>query len=464
VRTGRRSPARSTSRSLSRRLITGAAVVGVITTATAGVGIAAENSQRPQTRAHLAAQSDLKAAPGATAKAQDKVKAKDTRARNVILFVGDGMGASARQAGRLALAGLDRDLYMDSLPVSGLVHTSPEDPESFITDSAAGATAYATGVKTFNGAVGVDARGNAVPTILERASTAGKATGLVTTGQITDATPAAFAAHVSDRGEQSLIAEQYLSSSKPDVLLGGGEDWWLPKGTSGAFPDAPAEDPEEGSRSDRGNLLERARSEGYAYANSAESLQQAKGGKLLGLFANQEMFQQNPEGEGDIYAPVVSLEQMTNKALDVLAEDKEGFFLVVEEEGVDEFAHSNNGAKTIQAVDELDKAVLAARTFAEQDGETLVITTADHETGGLSIESVDEEDESGAGEAEGISAEDGPFPIIGRQDGFVMDWSTSGHTGVDVPLTAYGPGSQLLTGTYENTYVHDAMVAALLGR
>ncbi|WP_432488817.1 alkaline phosphatase [Kineococcus sp. SYSU DK018] len=439
----------------------------MVTTATAGVGIAAESAQRPETRAHLVAetpQAQTKAAPTRQAGEQPGAQGDQSKAKNVILFVGDGMGAAHRQAGRLALAGLDRDLYMDSLPVSGSVHTSPEEPEAFITDSAAGATAYATGLKTFNGAVGVDARGNAVPTILERASTAGKATGLVTTGQITDATPAAFAAHVSDRGEQSLIAEQYLTSSKPDVLLGGGEDWWLPEGTPGAFPDAPAEDVEEGSRSDRGNLLERARSEGYAYANSAESLQQAQGEKLLGLFANQEMFQQNPEGEGDIYDPVVSLEQMTTKALDVLAEDEEGFFLVVEEEGVDEFAHSNNGEKTIKAIDELDKAVLAARTFAEQDGETLVITTADHETGGLSIESVDDNDESGADEAEGISAEDGPFPIVGRQDGFVMDWTTSGHTGVDVPLTAYGPGSQLLTGTYENTYVHDAMVAALLGR
>nr|WP_238985873.1 alkaline phosphatase [Kineococcus radiotolerans] len=434
----------------------------MVTTATAGVGIAAESAQRPDTRAHLAPEVQLKSS---SANAGETTPAgESTKAKNMILFVGDGMGAAARQAGRLALAGLDRDLYMDSLPVSGLVHTSPEDPEAFITDSAAGATAYATGVKTFNGAVGVDARGNAVPTILERASAAGKATGLVTTGQITDATPAAFAAHVSDRGQQSLIAQQYLTSSQPDVLLGGGEDWWLPAGTPGAFPDAPAEDPEEGSRSEHGNLLQQAQNDGYTYVNSAESLQQADGEKLLGLFANQEMFQQNPEGEGDIYDPVVSLQQMTTKALDTLANDEEGFFLVVEEEGVDEFAHSNNGAKTIQAIDELDKAVLAARTFAEQDGETLVITTADHETGGLSVESVDEEDESGAGEAEGISAEDGPFPVLGGPGEFVMDWTTSGHTGVDVPLTAYGPGSQLLSGTYENTYVHDAMLTALLGR
>ncbi|WP_432498854.1 alkaline phosphatase [Kineococcus auxinigenes] len=438
----------------SRRIAAGLAAAGVITTVTAGAGVAAEVAQRPESRSSLAP-------AGADVQAKSAPATSAPTAKNVILFVGDGMGAAHRAAGRLALAGLDRELYMDSLPVSGLVHTSPDDPEAVITDSAAGATAYATGVKTFNGAVGVDPRGNAIPTVLERASDAGKATGLVTTGQITDATPAAFAAHVADRGEQSVIAEQYLTSSRPDVLLGGGEDWWLPEGEEGAFPDAPAEDPEEGSRSDRGDLLDRAQDEGYTYVNSAESLAQAEGGKLLGLFANQEMFQQNPEGEGDVYDPVVSLEQMTAKAIQTLADDEEGFFLVVEEEGVDEFAHSNNAARTVQAVDELDKAVLAAKTFAERDGETLVITTADHETGGMSVESVDEGDESGAGEAEGISAEDGPFPIARGDREFVVDWTTSGHTGVDVPLTAYGPGSELLTGVYENTYVHDAMLAAM---
>ncbi|WP_432534092.1 alkaline phosphatase [Kineococcus arenarius] len=436
----------------SRRIAAGLAAAGVITTVTAGAGVAAEVAQRPESRSSLA-DVQAKSAPAAGA----------PTAKNVILFVGDGMGAAHRAAGRLALAGLDRDLYMDSLPVSGLVHTSPEDPAAIVTDSAAGATAYATGVKTFNGAVGVDPRGNAVPTVLERASDAGKATGLVTTGQITDATPAAFAAHVSDRGEQSRIAEQYLDSSRPDVLLGGGEDWWLPEGNPGAFPDAPAEDPEEGSRSDRGDLLDRAQDEGYTYVNDAESLAAADG-RVLGLFANQEMFQQNPEGEGDVYEPVVSLEQMTQNALRVLAEDEQGFFLVVEEEGIDEFAHSNNAEKTIQAVDELDRAVLAAKTFAERNGDTLVITTADHETGGMSIEAVDEGDESGGGEAGGVSAEDGPFAVVGRDEQFTVDWTTSGHTGVDVPLTAYGPGSELFTGTYENTYVHDAILAAMLGR
>src|SRR5919205_484236 len=124
---------------------------------------------------------------------------------------------------------------------------APLDPEAFVTDSAAGGTAIATGVKTFNGAVGIDADENSVPTVLERAGGAGKATGLVTDSQVTDATPASFGAHIADRDKQSEIARQYIEKSKPDVILGGGEDYWYPEDDPGAFPDEPKVDPEEKS-------------------------------------------------------------------------------------------------------------------------------------------------------------------------------------------------------------------------
>ena len=127
-----------------------------------------------------------------------------------------------------------------------------------MTDSAAAATAFSTGVKTFNGAVGVDVDGNPVPTLLEDARRAGKATGLVTTSQVTDATPAAYGAHVTDRAQQSEIARQFLEGSKPDVILGGGEDFWYPPGNPGAWPDNPPTDPTEQSKGDRGNLVDRA--------------------------------------------------------------------------------------------------------------------------------------------------------------------------------------------------------------
>ena len=132
------------------------------------------------------------------------------RAQNVILFIGDGMGVSHRTAGSLATVGLDGELVMDGLRHSGLLTTDPADPEALVTDSAAAGTALATGVRTYNGAIGVDAGGRPVQTVVERAEAAGLSTGLVTTGEVTDATTAAFGAHVPDRGRQTEIARQFI--------------------------------------------------------------------------------------------------------------------------------------------------------------------------------------------------------------------------------------------------------------
>lgn len=158
----------------------------------------------------------------------------DRTARNVIFIQGDGMGIAHREFIRLATKGHSGELNMDSLRYAGWTHTDPDDPDDTVTDSAAAATAFASGVKTYNGAVGVDVNQRVVPTLLENARAMGKATGLVTTAQVTDASPAAFGAHVPDRADQSEIARQFLVSSKPDVILGGGEDRWLPAGTPGA--------------------------------------------------------------------------------------------------------------------------------------------------------------------------------------------------------------------------------------
>ncbi|MEV0895663.1 alkaline phosphatase [Actinoplanes sp. NPDC049802] len=373
--------------------------------------------------------------------------------RNVIFINGDGMAAAHREAARLYHAGLDGQLVMDRLPVSGQLTTSPDDPESAITDSAAGASAWATGERTYNGAISVDVDGNPLPILGAQAKAAGKATGLVTTAQVTDASPAAFYANAVDRAAQDDIARQYLEKSKPDVILGGGEDWWLPAGTPGAYPDQPAEDPTEGSRGTKGNLIEKARAEGYQYVSTPAQLAAAGRGRLLGLFANQEMFQQRPEGQGDVYDPVVSLSTMTKKALDNLSTDRDGFFLLVEEEGVDEFAHRNNGRRTLQTMGELDKAVAVARAYAANHRDTLVVVTGDHETGGLAVEDVDADDESGSG----ISAEDGPFPVKDSDLRFVIDWTTSGHTGQDVPVTAFGPLADKFTGKHPNTFVYDVL-------
>ena len=362
------------------------------------------------------------------------------QAKNVIIFIGDGMGTSHRDLIRYATVGAERQLAMDSMPVAGRSETSPRDPEAFVTDSAAGGTAIATGVKTFNGAAGVDADESPVQSVLERARQAGKATGLVTDSQVTDATPASFGAHVPDRDKQSEIARQYIEESKPDVILGGGEDYWYPEGDPGAYPDEPEIDSEEKSIGTEGDLTRKAQDEGYQYVTTAE-LRTAGGPRLLGLFANEEMFQQAPEGEGAAYDPVVSLPEMTQKAIDILSQDPDGFFLMVEEEGIDEMAHQSNAGLVIKSGRQLDEAVKVGQSYAQSDPETLVIVTADHETGSLAIEDTNE-----------IQSD----PAYPNESG-------AGQTKEDVPLTAMGPGSENLIGVYENTHIHDAMVEALFG-
>lgn len=397
-------------------------------------------------------------------------------ANSVIFFLGDGMGQAERDAAQLVTVGPYGNLTMDGLDYAGLVGTDSVDPETFITDSAASATSYATGVKTFNGAIGVDANGDTVTNVAELAKAQGKSVGVVTTSQVTDASGAAFVAHVQSRRDQSEIARQMIEDVGVDVILGGGEDRWLPEGNPGAYPDNPAEDLEEQSQSDQGDLISRAQELGYTYVSDAAGLDGATEPKLLGLFANEEMFQQNPEGQGDIYDPIVSLDQMTSKAIEILSQNPEGFFLFVEEEAVDEMGHANNSELTIKAVQELDKAVASGVEYAQANPDTLLLVTADHETGGMTIESADNPeypDESGPGGTAGtdaatptagettISGEDGPFAITGTGYEFFVDWTSTGHTGVRIPLTAMGPGAENLTGYYENTHVFEVMVNAM---
>jgi alkaline phosphatase len=349
---------------------------------------------------------------------------------------------------------------------NGRLRVRPPGPRGVRHRLGRGGTAIATGVKTFNGAVGIDAEENPVQSVLERAGRAGKATGLVTDSQVTDATPASFGAHIADRDKQSEIARQYIEESKPDVILGGGEDYWYPEGEPGAHPDEPKVDPEEKSIGTEGDLTRKAREAGYEYVTDASGLRAAGGPRLLGLFANEEMFQQAPEGEGAVYDPPVSLPVMTQKALDILSRDPDGFFLMVEEEGIDEMAHQSNAGLVIKAGRQLDEAVKVGQSFAESDADTLVIVAADHETGSLAIEDTNEiqsdpayPNESGAGR----TAEDGPFRVAGSDKRFLVDWTTTNHTAEDVPVTAMGPGSENLAGVYENTHIHDAMLEALFG-
>jgi alkaline phosphatase len=162
---------------------------------------------------------------------------------------------------------------------------------------------------------------------------------------------------------------------------------------------------------------------------------------------------------------------MTAKALDVLSEDEDGFFLLVEEEGVDEMAHHNNGTRMLQAMRALDDAVQVARDHVAEHPDTLLIVVGDHETGGLAIEDVDADDESGPGGTldgspapteDTVSGEDGPFTVADSDKTYVLDWTSTSHTGAPTVVTAEGPGSEELTGMYPNTHLHEVLSGALL--
>lgn len=342
------------------------------------------------------------------------------RAKNIILLIGDGMGYAQRDAARLFARA---PLAMDALPVHGSIATSCADPDGNVTDSAAAATAIATGVKTRNGAIGVDPDGRPVETVLERAKAAGKAAGLVTTCNVTDATPAAFAAHVISRADQREIARQFIEETGVDLILGGGRTWWEP------------------ASSDDLDLMRRARDLGYAVAEAADALGSNGALRLLGLLTETELFEQDPP-EAACYEPPVSLQDLTRAAITTLSRNPRGFFLMIEEAAIDRMGHRNLGSLAIKAVHELDRAVRVAREFAEEDGETLVIVTADHECGGLALDGYP----------------DGPF------DGDIVTllrWTTIGHTESDVPLAAMGPHASRLAGHHDNTELFAAMVEAM---
>jgi alkaline phosphatase len=286
-------------------------------------------------------------------------------ARNVILLIGDGMGQAHRYAAQLLAAGRHGRLAMDRLPYAGQMGTTSADTASFVTDSAAAATAIATGEKTRNGSVSIDIDGQERTTILELAKASGRSVGLVSTCQITDATPAAFAAHVPHRADQSEVARQYIERTRVDVILGGGAAHWYPWGAT-LPPTFTAGAPYRGIGSD-GDLVALAGETGYEFVADAAALRanlerrrREAAGPLLGLFAAQEFFVQTAEGFGAIYDPPVALADLTSAAIEILDRNPRGFFLMVEESAIDRMAHRNNAPLMLKGVLELDRAVQVA--------------------------------------------------------------------------------------------------------
>ena len=297
-----------------------------------------------------------------------------TRApKNIIILFGDGAAATQWELGRYTSHALRNKPFAitDVVLKQGTVGLlTVHSADSFVTDSAAAATAMSTGYKTNNGMAGVTPDGAAVKTVMEAAKARGKRIGLVTTAAVHDASPSAFSVHAKSRREAQSIVDQYLEL-EPDVLLGGGRDYFLPEGKG------------HGRRKDGRDMLAAFSARGYQVVQEPAALRNATGRRLVGLFADQDLdFEIDREPKEQ-----PSTAEMTAAALRVLAaENPNGFVLFVENEGIDTAGHQNDAAALMRDLWALDDAVQVALDFQKRaPDETLIIVTGDHETGGLSV-------------------------------------------------------------------------------
>lgn len=345
------------------------------------------------------------------------------RVRNVIVMIGDGMGIAHRTAARIMLTGVEQGksrgfLAMDGFPFTGMVVT--HSLNSIVTDSSPGAACYTTGNKSNNNQQGVfpddttaafdNPRVELIGEYLAR--TQGKSLGIVTTADVFDATPGAFGTHTANRGAGTGIVDQYLdeavTTSGLRVLMGGGRKWFLPAGTLGSqrgdgtdyvLPDelAAGWSVAKGALDAGRDLIADFETAGFTYTASASELAAipAATDKLLGLYAFSNMNVAKDKIDGRRGNPAVvndylfpdqpMLDEMTRKALTVLDRDPDGFVLMVEGASIDKQAHNMDSERWILDTIEFDRAIGVARDFAQADGNTLVIVTADHECAGINI-------------------------------------------------------------------------------
>ncbi len=390
--------------------------------------------------------------------------ASESSAKNVILLIGDGMGFPQLGAARVALANWNLSSYagtelnMDNMDQTGYVTTFSAN--SFVTDSAPAATAMATGNKTNNGVIGQDATaiqyikdGRNLTTILELAEKAGLSTGLITTTRITHATPAAFYAHVDNRDNESEIADQLLESDV-DVVLGGGLSYFVGKNET---------DPVGGKskRGDNRNLIDEFMSKEYVFVYNGTAFQDVdanKTEKLLGLFETSHMQYELERLASTEKDP--SLANMTEKAIAILSKNPKGFFLMVEGGRIDHASHARDLNNTTMDTLAFDNAVRTALDFAGKSNDTLVIVTADHETGGLILQP-ENLDKYEAGGLKPIFAS-GTTKTPGPRYDFITEMEEATHTAVDVPIMASGPEAEKVSqGKMDNTEIFVLMKKVL---
>lgn len=417
----------------------------------------------------------------------------EQQSKNLIVLIGDGMGPPQTSLTRLYAQEYEEQahLFMDDYLVgTNSTKSAPslDGKESgLVTDSAAAGTAFATGHKTYNGAISLTNEPVAKPlgSILEAAKASGKGTGLITTARLTHATPAVYASHVRSRDNESAIASQYAEADI-DVLIGGGESYFVGDEKDAKFGATAREDGE--------NLVETFKDQGYTLAYNKKELAQAEGDRLLALLSDSHV-----PYVLDREATIPTLTEQVEKAISVLEKNDEGFVIMVEAGRIDHAAHANDTHSVVQELLEFDEAFEAAVKYAEKSGDTSVIATADHETGGLTIgrdgvydlymdvfknvtgssekigqlldEATTEEERKAIfkeyAQIDDLTAEElqrfteeadketsigggGVFnEIIAKRSN--VGWTGYGHTGVDVDVYGYGPAAELVKGAQDNT-------------
>jgi alkaline phosphatase len=317
--------------------------------------------------------------------------------QNIIFFIGDGMGVSHIYATMTISSDM---LFLEKFPYTGFNKTYSVD--NYVTDSGAGGTALACGITTKNGMIGVRPDSTPVPSITEVVHEKGLATGVVSTSSVTHATPASFVAHNANRNRYEEIATDFLNGSI-DIFMGGGENNF-------------------NRRRDGSDLTIKLKEQGFSVVYSLDELKNTESAKIAALLAEGHMLKVS-EGRGD------ALSQMTQKAIESLSKNDNGFFLMVEGSMIDWGGHDNDFGYITSEMIDLDNAIGVALDYAEKNGNTLIVVTADHETGGLTLPGGSLEDHTA-----------------------MPKFSTGEHTGVMVPVFSYGPGAERFSGIHENTF------------
>ena len=319
---------------------------------------------------------------------------KGKKVKNIIFMIGDGMGLE-----QLSTAWIVNNRHMnitDNFPYVGLQWTY--SASKLVTDSAAAGTALFTGSKTNNGMLAMSPDGQLLETLPEYAKSKGWKTGMSVVCRICDATPAAYAAHHANRDSLYSITSQMVDCGL-DFISGGGLKWWE-------------------NRPDGRDLTAEVEAKGYTFVKDIESLKAVEEGPVIALTAYTELPPALDRGTEHQEAVLKALELLDNK---------DGFFLMVEGSCIDDWCHANKVGFAVEEILDFDRTVGAVLEWAAKDGETLVIVTADHSTGAMTLL---------AGNVEGQSV--------------AVNYANTGHNGVALPVYAWGPGAEKFVGIYEN--------------